>query len=1521
MNNQHYGLYRPEFEHDACGIGFYADIKGRASHKIITTALEMLRRLDHRAGKNADGTTSDGAGISMQIPHAFFEAVCSFTLPKKGEYAVGMLFLPHDPHAAEDILNEFRIQAASLGLSVPGVREVPVNPEVLGRQAEESRPHIVQIFVSSSSNDNTEEAVFQRKIYILRKLVENKFGSSFYAASFSNRTIVYKGMVSAEQLPLFYTDLADERFQSALALIHSRFSTNTFPSWERAHPNRMIAHNGEINTIKGNVNWFNAKIELFANELDLGTLKKIQPVINKNGSDSAIFDNVLEFLTTNGISLPHAIMMMVPEPWEDNEDLPPYLKSFYEYHSQIMEPWDGPMALEFTNGKQIGAVLDRNGLRPARYYITHDDKIIFASEVGVVDVEPENVKERRHLKPGQLLFVDLEKGALIPSDELKAQVSLEKPYAEHLEDSVIDLEESHFIPAASSLEKNELAYWQTLFGYTYEECTKSIVPMAQEKNEPIGAMGVDTPIAVLSERPQLLFHYFKQSFSQVTNPPIDSIREAYVISTVTWLGPQVSLDGHDDTAHKKIRLEHPFLSTAKFNAILNQGMKTAFLPAYHSPDISLDQALEQLLREADEKIGEGAEILILSDRAQGHRAVPIPSLLAVSALHQHMIRSGTRPKASIVLDSGEPRDSHHMAALLGYGADAVHPYLALETIQNLIGEGHIDLPYKKASENYLTTLKKSVVKIMSKVGITTMQSYRGAQTFEALGIAESVCDRYFTGTVSQLGGIGLAEIGQESLKRFEKAQKLLFQHNKALDPGSELQWRKDGEYHLFNPQMMYTLQQATRTNNKELYRKFSETYHHGPYATIRSLLAIESNRKPVPLDEVEPVESIWKRFKTGAMSYGALSKEAHEALAIAMNRIGGKSNSGEGGEEKERYTPDANGDSRRSAIKQVASGRFGVTSLYLTDADEIQIKMAQGAKPGEGGQLPGSKVYPWIAEVRGSTPGVGLISPPPHHDIYSIEDLAQLIYDLKSANPRARISVKLVAKSGVGTIAAGVAKGLADTILISGHDGGTGASPQTSIKHAGMPWELGLAETHQTLTLNGLRDRVVLETDGKLMTGRDVVIAACLGAEEFGFSTAPLVVLGCIMMRACHLDTCPVGVATQNPKLRAKFMGKPEYVVNYMRFIAEEVREILAECGYRSLDELVGETGLLKVKDEVKNHWKAKQLHFDKLLFKAGDTPFAVQGKTAQSHKLEERFDSRELNHLSVSVRNRQQTAVTLPVRNTDRAIGTTLGHIITKTYGDEGLPEDFIHIHLHGSAGQSLGAFIPKGLTLNLEGDANDYVGKGLSGGKIVVKPGAGWSRDEEQAIIGNIAFFGATSGEAYIRGTAGQRFCVRNSGVHAVVEGIGDHGCEYMTGGRVAVLGPIGKNFAAGMSGGIAYIYTGAMGEDEVLSRINQELVSIEGVDSDEDMRELYHMIQKHYQYTGSPVAKRILKNWELALHQFVKIVPREYKAMMELIQYFLDQQMPLDEARLAAFEYKKSGKHLPEIEKEKAFPTEVK
>ncbi|NEY20191.1 glutamate synthase large subunit [Bacillus ginsengihumi] len=1514
LDQQTYGLYRTEYEHDACGIGFYADVKGRASHETVTTALEMLRRLDHRAGKNADQTTADGAGILLQIPHEFFSNNCSFTLPKKGEYAVGMLFLPHDQSLQKEIYHEFEDQAANLELKVLGVRDVPTSDKCLGEQAKQAQPFISQIFITSI-NDNTEEKNFQKNIYLLRKLVENKYRSSLYIASLSNQTIVYKGMLAADQLPLFYLDLQKEQFTSALALIHSRFSTNTFPSWERAHPNRMIAHNGEINTIKGNVNWFNAKMPLFANTFDESTLEKIQPVLNTEGSDSAIFDNVLEFLTMNDVPLPQAIMMMVPEPWEKNDDLPPYLKAFYEYYSQVMEPWDGPMALEFTNGKQIGAILDRNGLRPARYYITNDDKIIFASEVGVVDVAEENVKERHHLKPGQLLFVDLEQGSIIPSDELKTQVSLEQPYQEHLDENVAYISQSaNLIPAATTFEKDELFYYQKLFGYTYEELTKSIVPMAQDTKEPIAAMGVDSPIAVLSERPQLLYHYFKQSFSQVTNPPIDPIREEVVISSVTWLGAQSSLNG-DAGNYKKLQLEHPFLNTASFYAIQNQGLKVETVKTYFTPnsEAGLKGAIDNVLAAVDQAIADGAEIIILSDRSIGENNIPIPSLLITSSVHHHMINNGTRTKASIVIDSGEPRDAHHFASLIGFGADAIHPYLALETIKSLIESGHINTSFKKASDHFIKIILKSVIKIMTKVGISSLQSYRGAQTFEALGISEEVVNKYFTGTVSQIGGIGLEEIAKEATLRYEQAQEALYQHNKALDTGSELQWRKDGEFHLFNPLMMHTLQRAARTNDKETYKKFSEMYHNSPFSTIRSLLTVESDRSPISIDEVEPVENILKKFKTGAMSYGALSKEAHEALAIAMNRIGGRSNSGEGGEEKERYIQDANGDSRRSSIKQVASGRFGVTSLYLTDADELQIKMAQGAKPGEGGQLPGTKVYPWIAEVRGSTPGVGLISPPPHHDIYSIEDLAQLIYDLKSANPRARISVKLVAKAGVGTIAAGVAKGLADTILISGHDGGTGASPQTSIKHAGMPWELGLAEAHQTLTLNGLRDRVVLETDGKLMTGLDVIKAACLGADEYGFSTAPLVVLGCIMMRACHLDTCPVGVATQNPKLREKFMGSPDHVVNYMYFIAEEVRELLAQFGYRSLDELVGATHLLKEKDSVKSHWKAKHLDLHNMLFKASESTVNVEKQTAQDHKLEERFDQRLLLQLTEAVKHKKRTSITLPVVNTDRAVGTSLGHVITKAYGDQGLPEDFIKVSLKGSAGQSLGAFIPKGLTIELEGDANDYVGKGLSGGKIIVKPGLSWG-NQPQAIIGNTTFFGATSGEAYIRGTAGQRFCVRNSGVNAVVEGIGDHGCEYMTGGRVVVLGSIGRNFAAGMSGGIAYLYANT-NEHELLTQINKEMVDVEKVHADTEMRELYQMIQRHYHYTGSPIAKKILKTWETAGSKFVKIIPREYRNMMQLIEYFKNQKMSNDEARLAAFEFKKAGRTLSELETEHA------
>lgn len=1485
------GLYRKEFEHDACGIGFYADIKGRPSHEIVSTSLEMLKRLDHRAGKSADKSTSDGTGIMLQIPHDFFSSVCPFALPAQGEYAVGMLFLPQDNAASEEILNEFYKESTKHGLSVIGVRSVPVSSDLISEQAKKSEPSIKQIFITQIRHQPDE---FPAQLYSLRKQIEKKYKSEIYIPSLSNRTIVYKGMLLAEELSLYFSDLRDERFTSSLALIHSRYSTNTFPSWERAHPNRVIAHNGEINTIKGNMNWFNAK-----NSSGF-------EVINPSGSDSAIFDNVLEYLLLKGVSLPKAVMMMVPEPWEQDEEMPSYVKAFYEYQSQCMEPWDGPMALGFTDGIQVGAILDRNGLRPSRYYVTRNDRIIFASEVGVVDVDNDMILERRHLKPGELLLVDTAQGRIIPNDELKKTISLEEPYEGYLKETVKGLNNDSF-DLISSLNNKELLFYQKAFGYTYEELMKMLKPMAIEGKESTGAMGIDTPLAVLSEKPQLLFHYFKQGFSQVTNPPIDAIREECVISTISWLGEKRHPLEKYNKAKQQVKLQHPFLTFSQFSTLTNSSWNAVKINTVFPTDSGengLASALEGIFSKVDQAIQAGHELIILSDQKVDDRHAAIPSLLATSSIHHHLIRNGCRSKASIIVDTGEARDSHHMAMLLGYGADAIHPYLAYETIYHLCDDQHITLNIEQAIQNYLHALLNGVIKIMSKVGISAVQSYRGAQAFEALGISQQVLDHYFTGTVSQISGIGLPEIARETLIRHKKAADEMEQYDQTLDSGSELQWRKGGEIHQFNPLSIHTLQRAARTNNKDVYKKFVSMNNDGPFTTIRSLLNIESNRSPIPLHEVEPVENILRKFKTGAMSYGSLSKEAHEALAIAMNRIGGKSNSGEGGEEIERFRTDDNGDSRRSAIKQVASGRFGVTSYYLTNADEIQIKMAQGAKPGEGGQLPGQKVYPWIAEVRGSTPGVGLISPPPHHDIYSIEDLAQLIYDLKSANPKAKISVKLVAKAGVGTIAAGVAKGLADTILISGHDGGTGASPRTSIKHTGVPWEIGLSEAHQTLQLNGLREKVTLEVDGKLMTGKDVVVAACFGAQEFGFATAPLVVLGCIMMRACHLDTCPVGIATQNPLLREKFAGSPDHIVNYMHFIAEDVREILAECGYRSLEEIVGHTDLLTLKEEAATHWKAKHLDLSDLLYKMSDKNV----QQTQDHELEKRFDQRLLiPALNTAIENGEKAFLQSYIKNTDRAVGTSLGNLISVQYGAEGLPEDHIQIQLKGSAGQSLGAFIPKGLSITLEGDANDYVGKGLSGGKLIIKPDNSWSIPQVDAIIGNTALFGATSGEAYIRGVAGQRFAVRNSGVKAVVEGVGDHGCEYMTGGTVVILGSIGKNFAAGMSGGIAYIFKGFSANEDVLPHINQELVDMEQVTFENELIELHQMITKHYLYTGSPKAKTILKHWKQLKKQFIKIIPHEYKNMTAVIDDLQGQGLSYKEARLSAFNMKKEGKLL--------------
>ncbi len=1509
------GLYDPSYEHDACGIGFIANLKGKASHETVKKGLEMLCRMEHRGALGSDPETGDGAGIMLQIPHAFFAKTCGeakIELPAQSRYGVGMLFLPMDEtrRAVCEKRLESIIQAE--GQHLLGWRTVPTDSGKIGQLARASQPFIRQVLIGAS-DDIADTISFERKLYVIRKQFEKAVGRDVYVASLSSRTIVYKGLLTPQQLGDFYLDLRDPSFASAFSLVHSRFSTNTFPSWERAHPNRYLIHNGEINTLQGNINWMMAREKMFASDAFGDDIKKVLPIIDMEGSDSAILDNCFEFFVLAGRSLPHVAMMMIPEPWDQDPHMTDPKKAFYEYHSCLMEAWDGPTAISFTDGKRIGAILDRNGLRPARYYVTTDDTIIFASEFGVLDVPEENVLQKGRLSPGRMLLVDLEQGRIVSDEEIKHQIASEHPYRKWLTDNLLPLENLPAADAEPELDSKTILQLQKAFGYTQEELNKQLAPMVTEAKDPLGSMGIDTPLAVLSDRPQLLYNYFKQSFAQVTNPPIDAIREACVISTVTTLGSEGNLLQPDAANCRRIRLEMPILSDEqlaqlRYNPHSDFKVKTLpiLFPAANGEE-ELENALDRLFAAADAAIEDGYSLLILSDRGIDSERAAIPALLAVSGLHHHLVRQGTRTKVSLLVESGEPRDVHQFSMLIGYGADAVNPYLAIATLKQLIEQNVLaDVTHAEAVETYIRTATEGVVKVMSKMGISTVQSYRGAQIFEAIGIGQSVIDRYFTRTSSQIGGIGLAEIAKETLMRHAQA----FQSEAAdkLEPGSDFQWRRDGEYHAFNPKTVHTLQRACRQGDYGLFKKYSEMANEQQLAFLRNLFEFKTDRQPVPIDEVESVESICRRFKTGAMSYGALSQEAHEALAIAMNRIGGKSNSGEGGEDPKRYVPDENGDSRRSAIKQVASGRFGVTSHYLINADEIQIKMAQGAKPGEGGQLPGNKVYPWIAEVRGSTPGVGLISPPPHHDIYSIEDLAQLIFDLKNANPAARISVKLVAKAGVGTIAAGVAKGLADVIVISGHEGGTGASPRTSIKHAGLPWELGLAETHQTLLLNRLRDRVVLETDGKLMTGRDVVIAALLGAEEFGFSTAALVVLGCVMARVCHLDTCPVGVATQNPELRKKFMGDPEHVVNFMRFVAQEVREIMAQLGFRTIEEMVGRTDVLTVGERAKSHWKAKHLDLSPLLYQP-DVPVEVGRfyRQPQDHKLDETLDRQQLLKLcEPALVGGQRVQATLPIGNTNRVTGTILGSEVTKRCGAEGLPEDTIRLHFKGSAGQSFGAFIPKGITLTLEGDANDYVGKGLSGGKIAIYPAENATFvPEENVIIGNVAFYGATAGEAYIRGIAGERFCVRNSGAHAVVEGVGDHGCEYMTGGRVVILGPVGKNFAAGMSGGIVYVL--AQEAERLAALCNREMVLLEALQDEQEIAEVKSMIEKHVEYTGSRHAQEILDQWEQMVGRFVKVIPKDYKRMLESIEQLKQSGLNEPEAILAAFEInkEKSGK----------------
>ena len=1514
------GLYDPRFEHDACGVGFVVNIKGEKSHEIVEQALTVLQNLDHRGACGCEENTGDGAGILLQVPHAFFQDACDglgFKLPDPGEYGVGMLFLPDNRNQRrqfEKILEEI---IASEGQRLLGWRKVPTDNLYLGETAKSYEPFVRQVFIGRGESIE-DDLAFERKLYVIRRRAENAIryarlpgGDFFYIPSFSCRTIIYKGMLTPRQVITFYPDLSDPSVESAIAVVHSRFSTNTFPSWGRAHPYRYLLHNGEINTLRGNENWAHARQGMLASELFGDDLKKVFPIIQEDGSDSAKFDNCLEFLALSGRSLPHAVMMMIPEPWEHHESMDEKKRAFYEYHSSLMEPWDGPASIAFTDGTVVGAVLDRNGLRPSRYYVTKDDLVIMASEVGVLDVPPERVLEKRRLQPGRMFLVDTSEGRIISDEEIKQEMAAAQPYRKWLKENLVHFDALPNVPE-QQLTPNHQATLQRLqtFGYNFEDLRINIGPMAQNGIQPVGSMGTDTPLAVLSDQPQLLYNYFKQLFAQVTNPPIDPIREELITSTTLTLGSEGNLVDPKAESCRQLRLPDPILKNSdmeKLRRIDIPGLKSLTLPILFNPNegkAGLEQALEELFKAADQAIADGTTILILSDKGVDPTHAPIPALLASSGLHHHLIRCGTRTRVGLVLESGEPREVHHFCLLLGYGVQAINPYLAYECLNDMIHEGMLKgITYHEAIKGYDKAVYKGVVKVMAKMGISTIKSYCGAQIFEAVGLGRELVDKYFTWTPSRVGGIGLEEIAREAQQQHARAFPTYPLNGHTLEVYGQYQYRKDGELHLFNPRTIHLLQKACRINDYKTFKEYTQLIdgQSERMATLRGLMELKYASKSIPIEEVEPVDAIVKRFKTGAMSYGSISKEAHEALAIAMNRIGGRSNTGEGGEDPARYVPDPNGDSRNSAIKQVASGRFGVTSYYLTQARELQIKMAQGAKPGEGGELPGRKVYPWIAKVRHSTPGVGLISPPPHHDIYSIEDLAQLIHDLKNANHHARISVKLVSEIGVGTIAAGVAKGHADVVLISGHDGGTGASPQTSIKHAGLPWELGLAETHQTLVLNNLRSRIAVETDGQLKTGRDVVIAAMLGAEEFGFATTALVTLGCIMMRVCHLDTCPVGVATQNPELRKKFEGDPAHVVNFMRFIAQEMREHMAKLGFRTVNETVGRSDRLEVRRAVE-HWKAKGLDYAAILYQPKvRRDVGRYCQIPQNHGLENALDNQVLLDLAApALERRKKVKATLDIRNTNRVVGTILGSEVTRRFGPQGLPEDTIHFHFQGSAGQSFSAFVPPGITLELEGDANDYFGKGLSGGKVILYPPEGSTFDpEENIIVGNVAFYGATSGEAYVRGMAGERFCVRNSGVRAVVEGVGDHACEYMTGGRVVVIGTTGRNFAAGMSGGMAYV----LDEDGTFkNRCNFETVTLERLD-ERDLQEVEELLKRHAVYTRSARAWQLLALWQETAAKFVKVMPRDYRRVLEALQDAEARGLVGDEALMAAFEANKN------------------
>ena len=1507
------GLYDPQFEHDACGVGFICQMKGKRAHEIIGQALTVLVNMDHRGACGCETNTGDGAGILIQVPHKFLQkatAGLGFTLPEAGQYGLGMAYMSPDPHVRKATEALFEQVAAQTGLVVLGWRDVPTDNSSLGNSAIASEPFMRQVFIARPENC-TDDLSFERKLFILRKtsyfrIRSGGHDSFWYCSSLSSRTAIYKGMLMPEQVGKYFVDLQDPDMDTAIALVHSRFSTNTFPSWERAHPFRYIAHNGEINTLRGNVNWMNARQPLLESPLFGDDIKRIQPIVNEDGSDSAKFDNVFELLVMGGRSLPHAMMMMIPEPWFGHESMSEEKKAFYQFHSCLMEPWDGPASVAFTDGTMIGATLDRNGLRPSRYYVTKDDYVIMASEAGVLPIPPENIAHKGRLQPGRMFIVDMQEGRIVPDEEIKQRIASEQPYRQWLDENLIKLSDVAAAPSVPTINHETLTQRQHAFGYTFEDQRKILLPMAKDGVEATGAMGTDIPLAVLSNKSKLLYDYFKQLFAQVTNPPIDCIREEIVTSSVTTIGPERNLlDPKPESAYL-IELQTPIISNeelAKLKHVAQGEFRSVTLPILFNPAQGakgLESAFEELCRQASLHIDAGMNLIILSDRGIDDNHAAMPALLAVSGLHHFLIREGKRTKVGLVLESGEPREVHHFCTLVGYGCGAINPYMAFETLDDMIKQGLlVGVDHYTACKNFIKSATKGIVKVASKIGISTIQSYLGAQIFECVGLQQKVVDKFFSGTATRIEGSDLQAITSETLERHNRAYSEQSGHTQALEVGGEYQWRAEGEAHLFSPQVIHSLQSAVRTGNYNTFKTYSNLVNEQTkqHFTLRGLLDFKQ-RTPVPIEEVESIEDILKRFKSGAMSYGSISGEAHEALAIAMNRVGGKSNTGEGGEDPERFTwTNDRGDSKNSAIKQVASGRFGVTSLYLTQARELQIKLAQGAKPGEGGQLPGGKVYPWIAKTRHSTPGVGLISPPPHHDIYSIEDLAELIHDLKNANRAARVSVKLVSEVGVGTIAAGVAKAHADVVLISGFDGGTGASPQTSIKHAGLPWELGLAETHQTLVLNNLRSRIAVETDGQLKTGRDVIIAALLGAEEFGFATAPLVSLGCIMMRVCHLNTCPVGVATQDPELRKKFTGDPDHAVNFMKFIAQEVRELMAELGFRKLTDMVGRTDVLEPKHAV-DHWKAKGIDLSKILYSPPAGPEVGRFCTeTQDHGLEKSMDITKLLDLcKPAIENGEKVHAKLPIINTDRVVGTIVGNEVTKRHW-HGLPDDTIHLQFRGSAGQSIGAFIPKGITLEVEGDANDYVGKGLSGGRIAIYPDAKATfAAEENIIIGNVALYGATSGELFVRGVAGERFAVRNSGVHTVVEGIGDHGCEYMTGGKVVVLGTTGRNFAAGMSGGEAYILdeTG-----DFATRCNKSMVDIEPVTDEDDIDSLRALIQKHADITLSQKANKILADWKGYLPKFVKVMPRDYKRMLQAIAKAESEGLTGEAALIAAFE----------------------